>query len=87
MPFESEEDDLQKLNITIQFVFLSLNFLYVASSLLKFKQFFLFFYWHIQWYKKCWNWWKIEQVMPFENEEDDLQKLNITILTCSQVLN
>jgi len=53
MPFESEEDDLQKLNITIQFVFLSLNFLYVASSLLKFKQFFLFFYWHIQWYKKC----------------------------------
>jgi hypothetical protein len=26
--FESEEGDLQKLNITIQFVFLSLNFLY-----------------------------------------------------------
>jgi len=30
MPFESEEGDLQKLNITIQFVFLSLNFLYIA---------------------------------------------------------
>jgi hypothetical protein len=25
MPLESEEGDLQKLNITIQFVFLSLN--------------------------------------------------------------
>jgi hypothetical protein len=29
MPFESEDNDLQKLNITIQFVFLSLNSLYI----------------------------------------------------------
>jgi hypothetical protein len=29
MPFESEKGDLQNLNITVQFVFLSLNFLYV----------------------------------------------------------
>jgi hypothetical protein len=38
MPFESEEGDLEKLNITIQFVFLSLNSLYVAPFLLMFKQ-------------------------------------------------
>jgi hypothetical protein len=31
MPFESEKGDLQKLNITIHFVFLSLNSLYVVS--------------------------------------------------------
>jgi hypothetical protein len=30
MPFESEKGDLQKLNSTIQFVFLSLNSLYIA---------------------------------------------------------
>jgi hypothetical protein len=30
MPFESEEGDLQKLNITIQFVFLSLNYLHIV---------------------------------------------------------
>jgi hypothetical protein len=30
MSFESEEGDLQKPNITIQFVFLSLNSLYIA---------------------------------------------------------
>jgi hypothetical protein len=38
VPFESEEGDLQKLNITVQFVFLSLNSLYVAPLLLTFKQ-------------------------------------------------
>jgi hypothetical protein len=38
MPFESEEGDLQKLNITVQFVFLSLNSLYVVPLLLTFKQ-------------------------------------------------
>jgi hypothetical protein len=38
MPFESEKGDLQELNITIQFLFLSLNFLYVAPLLLTFKQ-------------------------------------------------
>ncbi len=30
MPFENEEGDLPKLNITIQFVFLNLNSLYIA---------------------------------------------------------
>jgi len=30
MPFESEEGDLQKLNITIEFVFLNLNSLYIV---------------------------------------------------------
>jgi len=38
MPFESEEVELQKLNITVQFVFLSLNSLYVAPLLLTFKK-------------------------------------------------
>ncbi len=38
MPFESEKGDLQKLNITIQFVFLSLNSMYVVPFLLTFKQ-------------------------------------------------
>jgi len=38
MHFESEEDDYQKLNITILLVFLSLNFLYIVPLLLKFKQ-------------------------------------------------
>jgi hypothetical protein len=38
MAFESEKGDLQKLNIIVQFVFLSLNSLYVASLLLTFKQ-------------------------------------------------
>jgi len=38
MPFESEEGDLQKLNITVHFVLLSLNSLYVAPLLLTFKQ-------------------------------------------------
>jgi len=38
MPYESEEGDLQNLNISIQFVFLSLNFLYVAPLLLTLKQ-------------------------------------------------
>jgi hypothetical protein len=36
MPFENEEGDLQKLNITVQFVFLSLNFFYVVPLLLTF---------------------------------------------------
>jgi hypothetical protein len=38
MPFESEEGDLQKLNITIQSMFLSLNSLYVASLFLTIQQ-------------------------------------------------
>jgi hypothetical protein len=38
MPFESEEGDLQKLNITIQFVFLSLNSLYIAPLPSTFKK-------------------------------------------------
>jgi hypothetical protein len=38
MPFESEEGDLQELNIIVQFVFLSLNSLYVPPLLLTFKQ-------------------------------------------------
>jgi hypothetical protein len=38
MPFENEKGDLQKLNIIVQFVFLSLNSLYVAPLLLTFKQ-------------------------------------------------
>ncbi len=37
MPFKSEEGDLQKLNITIQFVFLSLNSLFVVPFFLTFK--------------------------------------------------
>jgi hypothetical protein len=37
MPFESEEGDLQKLNITIQFVFLSLNSLYIVPFPSTFK--------------------------------------------------
>jgi len=40
MPFENEEGDLQKLNITIQFVFLSLNFLYVFPLPSTFKNIF-----------------------------------------------
>jgi len=38
MPFESEKGDLHKLNITIQFVFLSLNSLYIAQLPLTFKR-------------------------------------------------
>jgi hypothetical protein len=38
MPFESDEGNLQKLNITFQFVFLSLNSLYLAPLLLTFKK-------------------------------------------------
>jgi len=37
MPFENEEGDLQKLNITIQIVFLSLNYLYIVALPLTFK--------------------------------------------------
>jgi hypothetical protein len=37
MPFESEEGDLQKLNITIPFVFLSLNSLYIVPLPSTFK--------------------------------------------------
>jgi hypothetical protein len=37
MPFENEEVDLQNLNKTIQFVFLSLNSLHVAPLFLTFK--------------------------------------------------
>jgi hypothetical protein len=37
MPFESKEGDLQKLKITIQFMFLSLNSLYVAPLPSTFK--------------------------------------------------
>jgi len=37
MPFENEEGDLQKMNITIQFVFLNLNFLYIAPLPSTFK--------------------------------------------------
>jgi len=37
MPSENEKNDLQKLNITIQFVFLNLNFLYIAPLPLTFK--------------------------------------------------
>jgi hypothetical protein len=37
MSFESEEGDLQKLDITIQFVFLNLNYLYIAPLPLTFK--------------------------------------------------
>ncbi len=37
MPFESEEGDLQKSNITIQFVYLSLNSLYIVPLPLTFK--------------------------------------------------
>ncbi len=37
MPFKNEESDLQKLNITIQFVFLSLNSLYIAPLPSTFK--------------------------------------------------
>jgi hypothetical protein len=48
------------------------------SFLLKFKKK-IFLFLCIQWYKKCWNRWKFEQVMPFKNEEGDLQKLNIII--------
>jgi hypothetical protein len=38
MPFENEEGDLQKLNITIQFFFLSLNCLYIVSFPSTFKK-------------------------------------------------
>jgi hypothetical protein len=38
MPFQSEEGDLQKLNIKIQFVFLNLNSLYIILSPLTFKK-------------------------------------------------
>jgi hypothetical protein len=38
MPFESEEGDLKKMNITIQIVLLNLNYLYVAPLLLAFKK-------------------------------------------------
>jgi riboflavin transporter FmnP len=38
MPFENEEDDLQKLNIIVQFVFLNLNYLYVLPLFLTFKK-------------------------------------------------
>jgi len=38
MPFESEKGDLQKLNITIQFVFLNLNSLYIVPLPLTFKK-------------------------------------------------
>jgi hypothetical protein len=37
MPFESEEANLQKLNITIQFVLLILSYLYIAPLPLTFK--------------------------------------------------
>jgi hypothetical protein len=37
VPFESEEGDLQKSNITIQFVYLSLNSLYIVPLPLTFK--------------------------------------------------
>jgi len=39
MPFENQEGDLQKLNITIEFVFLNLNSLYIAPLPLTFKIF------------------------------------------------
>ncbi len=38
MPFKNEEGDLQKLNIIIKFVFLSLNSLYIAPLPLTFQQ-------------------------------------------------
>jgi hypothetical protein len=38
MLFENEDVDLQKPNIIVQFVFLSLNTLHVAPLLLTFKQ-------------------------------------------------
>jgi hypothetical protein len=79
MPFESEEGDLQKLNIIVQLVFFYFKLFYVAPFLLTFKQTLYFFSWCIQWYKKCWNRWKNKQVMPFKSEEGDSQKLNITI--------
>ncbi len=37
MPFESEEGDLQKFDITIQFLFLNLNSLYIAPLPFTFK--------------------------------------------------
>jgi hypothetical protein len=41
MAFENEEGDLKKLNIIVQFVFLSLNSLYVVPLLLTFNQNFI----------------------------------------------
>jgi hypothetical protein len=38
MPFENEKGDLKKLNIIVQFVFLNLNYLYVAPLFLAFKK-------------------------------------------------
>jgi hypothetical protein len=38
MPFENEEGDLQKLNITIQIVFLSLNYLDIVALPSTFKK-------------------------------------------------
>jgi hypothetical protein len=52
MPFKNEEGDLQKLNITIQFVFLSLNFFYIDSLPFDIQTNFVFLSWCIQWYKK-----------------------------------
>jgi hypothetical protein len=52
MPFENEEGDLQKLNITIQFVFLNLNSLYIAPFPLTLRKNSQFSSWHIQYYKK-----------------------------------
>jgi hypothetical protein len=40
MPFENEKGDLQKLNITIQFVFLGLNSLYIVPFPSTFKNIF-----------------------------------------------
>jgi hypothetical protein len=43
MPFESEEGDLQKLNITIQFVFLSLNSFYIGPITFNIQKHFVIF--------------------------------------------
>ncbi len=44
MPFESEEGDLQKLNIIVWFVFLSLKSLYVVPFLLILKKTLYFYF-------------------------------------------
>jgi hypothetical protein len=79
MPFESEEVDMQKLNIIVQFVFWRLNSLYVVPLLWHSNKICTYFLDPFNGTKNCWNWWQIEQVMPFQSEEGDLQKLNIKI--------
>jgi hypothetical protein len=56
IPFENEEGDLQKLNITIQFVFLSISSLYIASLPSTFKNILYFSFWCIQYYKNFSIW-------------------------------